>query len=164
MFLTKLPRKLYSAITALSKPLRSPAPQTSLSTSSCIDPLGRILTYFAVFELPNELILLILSHVSPEVQFIGYYTRFNVQYDLFVVSCHRDRVGFLRPLSMTCKAMRLRLIPFIWEHLHFFLHCGIWGRQATARLKTLMGALHANMSLAITVKCFSARFSFVGFD
>ena len=151
-FLTKLPWKQDPTVTQLSRSLRSPAPQTSPSANSCIDSLDAKLTSLVVFELPYELILSILSHISPEPQFTGHYARFRIQYDLIVDDRHRLRMGFLRPLSMTCKAMRLLLIPFIWEHLRLFPRRWVGGRDAVLRFETLLSALRADMSLAIAVK------------
>jgi len=111
-------------IIPLSKSLESPAPQTSLSASSCIGSLDRTLIYFihfAVLGLPDELILSILSHISPEPRLTGHYARFRVQYNMDINKYHQRRVEFLRPLSATCKAMRLRLLPWIWEHLELFI-------------------------------------------
>jgi len=153
--LAKLPWKRDSVI-PVSKTLRSPAPQAGLSANSCIDSLGPKLISFIVFELPDELILSILSHISPEQQFTGHYARFRIQYNLMAGDRHRQRVRFLQPLSMTCRAMRLRLIPFIWEHLRLFLLGSTVerGRKggAVLRLETLLSALHVDMNLAITVK------------
>jgi len=167
--LTKLPWKRNPATTVIPVPKssRSPAPQTSLSANSCIDSLDPKLISFVVFELPDELILSILSHISPEQQFTGHYAWFRIQYDLMTDDRHRLRVGFLRPLSMTCKEMRLRLIPFIWEHLQLFLVDSVLrkggGGDGAPRLETLLSALRADMSLAITVKYLPlCPFSFPG--
>ena len=72
---------------------------------------------FAVFELPGELILSILSHISPVL--IGYYARFRVQDELAVYDDHLRRMRVLRwlTLSMTCKTMRWRLLLWILERL-----------------------------------------------
>jgi len=54
---------------------------------------------------------------------------------------------FLRPLSMTCKAMRLRLLPWIWEHLE-----PSWGDY----LNRITNAVRVDRSLASSVKYFWA--------
>ena len=118
-----LHRNLHRAVVPLSKSLGSPAPQTSLSTGSRITSLDGILnvnlscSIFPVFELPDELILSILSHVSRDPQLTGHYARFRVQYTMWMDDYHEQRVRFLLPLSMTCRTMRLRLLPWIWERL-----------------------------------------------
>jgi len=74
-------------------------------------------TVFAVFELPDELILPILSCLSPEPRFASYYERFRLQYGMVIDHHHRERMRFLLPLSMTCRTMRFRLRSWIWEHI-----------------------------------------------
>ena len=76
---------------------------------------------FAVFDLPDELILYIFSHISPRPWFTsnGYHARFRVQRGMTISNFkdHREWVQSLLPLSMTCTAMRLRLLPWMWERL-----------------------------------------------
>jgi len=62
---------------------------------------------------------------------------------------HRERrVRFLRPLSMTCKAMRSRLLPWIWEHVE-----PSWGNYV-GNLNIIANASNADISLASSVKYF----------
>ena len=113
--------KQHPPIVSLSGPIGSPAPQTSLSTSfqcsislSWSNPnLSR--SIFSVFQLPDELILSILSHISPEPYLTGRYARYCVQYCMKINDDHQQRMRILRRLSMTCKAMRLRLLPWTWD-------------------------------------------------
>ena len=116
----------------LSKSIGSPAPQTSLSTSfrfricsfeSNVDLFHPV---FAVFELPDELILSILLYTSPDPRLTGHYTQFSTR-DGMATEGYSDQwhqVEFLRPLSMTCRAMRLRLLPWVWERLE--MHPNNW--------------------------------------
>ena len=99
---------------------------------------------FVVFELPDELILSILSHVSPEPQLTGPYARFRVQYRMEINDDHRKRVRFLRPLSMTCRAMRLRLLPWMWDLIE--------PSDLGWNLFAIVNALHADTFLAASVK------------
>ena len=94
---------------------RSPAPQTSLSTSPHISSSDRVLIVFAVFQLPDELILSVLSHIYP--RYSNRYSQFRIHEKMGIDHYRKMRVRFLQPLSMTCRAMRLRLIPWIWEYL-----------------------------------------------
>ena len=74
---------------------------------------------------------------------------------------HKKRMEFLRPLSMTCKAVRLRLLPWIWERLEFIpgLHPG------EKKLTAIVNVLRADVCLAISVKYFCALFCpWVGVD
>jgi len=70
---------------------------------------------FAVFRLPDELILSILSHIAPDPHLTGPNARYCLQYCLEINDYHHRRMGVLRRLSMTCRAMRLRLLPWIWD-------------------------------------------------
>ena len=162
-FLTKLAyglgRKRRPATIPLSKSLGPPAPQTSLSTSSRMSSLDRILTYsirfFTVIELPDELILSILSHVSPDPpQHISHYAWFHMMYDLWVGDYRQQRVRFLRPLSMTCKAIRLRLLPWVWERLEFPPPWSLGGKILARKLTNLTNILPTDVLLATTVKYF----------
>jgi len=104
---------------------------------------------FAVFELPNELIHSILSHISPT----DPYARFHVQYQT-KIKYHERRLWVLRLLSMTCKAMRLRLLPWIWEHLE-----PLWGNYVgPGGLSRIAHASRVDGSLASSVKYFCALF------
>ena len=154
-----LSRKRWSTILPLSKSLGFPGPQTSLSAGSCIGSSDdRALTYpvLVVFELPNELTLCILSHISPEPQLTGQYARFRVQYGMDINDHHEQRVRFLLPLSMTCKAMRSRLLPWIWEQVECLELAPRWrSEEGTPRkLDTIMSTLCADISLATNVKYF----------
>ena len=67
----------------------------------------------AVFKLPDEIILSIPSHVSPGPWLAGHHTRFCIPYCVGNNDCHDRQVLFLRPFSMTCRAMWLRLLPWV---------------------------------------------------
>jgi len=113
-----------------------------------------------VFELPDELILSILSHICPESQVTGQYTRFRVQYFMEVDHDYYWRAQFLRRLSMTCKAMRLRLLPWIWGHIVPSLRCycgsGTGSKNLRQNFDTILRASYADAFLAASVKCFSS--------
>jgi len=80
----------------------------------------------------------------------GPYARFRGQYNADIDDYLQQRERFLRPLSMTCKAMQLRLLPWIWEHIEpsFGDYVGNLNRIAYAS--------HVNRSLASSVKYFCA--------
>ena len=145
----------------LSKALGS---QTSPSTSSRFTPLDRAISVdpfhsiLAVFELPDELILSILSHISPDLQFTDHHSRFRVQYSMRVNDFHDQRIRFLRSLSMTCRAMRLRLLPWIWERVKCLKLVPHWysGAGFPGEFYAITGALRANAFLAANVRCFYA--------
>ena len=106
-----------------------------------------------VFELPDELILLILSYISPEPKITDHHTRFRGQYGMEINGDHGRRVQFLRPLSMTCRRMRLRLMPWIWERIEASPRRN-WssGEDFSGRVSSIANALHADTSLATSVK------------
>ena len=150
------------AIVPPPRSLGPPAPQTSLSmSSSWVLCIADVLIYpiFAVFELPDELMLLILSFISPGPWLTGHYSRFRAQYGIDISDCHRRRMEFLRPLSMTCRSMRLRLLPWIWERLEVSPQLA-WGYDRglleplglVRRLNAIGNILHANVFLATNVK------------
>jgi len=100
---------------------------------------------FPVFELPDELILSVLSHVAPEPQLTGYRARFRVQYFMEMSDDYYRRAQFLLPLSTTCKAMRLRLRPWIWDLIEP-------SRRRHVMNFTILNALHTDASLAATIR------------
>ena len=146
----------------LSKSIGPPAPQTSLSTSSRFTPLDRVLnvnlfhSVFVVFELPDELILSILSHLSPGPQLTGHYSRFRVQYSMKINDYHDRRTQFLRSLSMTCRAMRLRLLSWIWERVKCLKLVPCWYSAGgfPGEFSAITRALRADTSLATSVRYF----------
>ena len=140
------------AIAQPSKFLGSPGPQTSLSTSSRIS-LNRTLTYLhpSVFKLPDELILSILSHISPDLRATGHCAWFRDSYDTGVYDSDcNQRKQILRRLSMTCRAMRLRFVPWVWEHLEV---SSVHYRKSEA-IAVIADALHADAFLATSVRYF----------
>jgi hypothetical protein len=137
----------------LSESLGPPGPQTSHSTSSRIDSLDQtpisLHPVFPVFKFPDELILSVLSYVSSRPKPTGHYARFRFQYNMDNNYCHRRRAEFLLPLSMTCRAMRLWLLPWIWEHVEVFS-----GENLERRPKAIADALRADPCLGMSVKYF----------
>jgi len=135
----------------LSKSLASsPAPQTSLSACHRVasSNANQSHSIAAVFKLPDELILSILSCISPEPQLTGHHARFRVQYCMEINDDHNRRVRFLQPLSMTCKAMRLRLRPWIWGFIEPARgHFGIISPP-----HSVANVLRADTSLATSVR------------
>jgi len=108
---------------------------------------------FTVFRIPTELILSILSHISPEPQLTGDYARFREQYCMEINDDHQERARFLRPLSMTCRLMRLRLVPLMWNLVEPSRN--IWFRDSEGfeqNLIAIANASQADKFLAASVK------------
>ena len=128
-----------------------PASVRALTNSLC-----RTLIYSispSVFQLPDELILSILTYVSSNPELTGPYARFRLAYCVEVSGCCSQRVGFLRPLSMTCRAMRFRFVPWVWERLEL----PGWTspqKMLAKNLSVVVDAFHADMFLATCVKYF----------
>lgn len=166
-FFTKLAygvgKKLYPAVVPLSRSLGSPAPQTSLSTSPSHSFFGSNANLFhltrPVFELPDELILSILSYISPDPpRSTSDHAWFRIQHSWRVDDYLQQRVEFLRPLSMTCRAMRLRFLPWIWERLELPPPHD-WGPRGVnfgKKFNAIANVLHVDAFMATSVKCFCA--------
>ena len=105
----------------------------------------------AVFELPDELILSILSHISPDPQHTRNYECFCIPYKR-ICNFHGQRAQSLRPLSMTCRAMRLRFLPWLWEYLALSWRSS--EETLVSNLNTIANALHADKFVATSVKYF----------
>ena len=139
------------------KPPKTPStpnqPQYELLHQSSGSNLYRFRSVSAVFELPDELILSILSHVSPDPHLTGHYARFCIPYRPGIDDYHRQRVNFLRPLSMTCRAMRLRLLPWVWERLEVPPRLG-WGLEENCvqKFNAIANLLRADTFLGASVK------------
>jgi hypothetical protein len=137
----------------LSESLGPPGPQTSHSTSSHIIFLDQTSIsshpVFPVFEFPDELILAVLSYVCSRPKPTSHYARFRFEYNMDNSYCHWRRAKFLLPLSMTCRAMRLRLLPWIWEHVEVFS-----GGSLERRPKAVVDALRADPCLGMSVQYF----------
>ena len=153
------------AATPPSESLGSPAPQASFSTSSRISCLARILRFhpiLAVFKLSDELILYIFSHIdiSPDLRHpaISRHIWFRILCSMGIYDHHLQWLQFLRPLSVTCRAMRVRLLPRILERIEVSsLHN--WGSSAeifAKRFDTITNVLRVDTYLAATVKYFRA--------
>jgi hypothetical protein len=140
------------AIVPLSESLGPPGPQTCHSTSSRISSSDQIPMSshptFTVFKFPEELILSVLDCVSPHPGPTVHYAWFRYQYNTY----HRERVRFLLPLSMTCRAMRLRLLPWIWECVKVI--CRSDTEDFRRRPMVIMGTLCADPYLGTSVKYF----------
>ena len=67
---------------------------------------------------------------------------------------HQRRLKFLLPLSVTCRAMRLRVLPWIWERIEVFLGDWAGGENIVRRLEAMVDALRADPGLAMRVKYF----------
>jgi hypothetical protein len=152
-FFSKLANGLRAKQRPLSESLGPPGPQTSLGTGSHISLVDQTSISsrptFAVFELPNELILSVLSYVSPDPGPTSHYERFRFSFYMHPKNYHAERVEFLLPLSMTCRAMRLRLLPWIWERIE-----GSSRKGFKRRPEPIVGALRADPGLAMNVKYF----------
>ena len=155
-----LGRKRRPTTALLSESLGPPASQTSLSIVSLYQVLGSSInpshSTYAVFVLPDELILYILSHISPVPRDAGQYSRFRLQYCMGIDDYHQQRLQFLLPLSMTCRAMRVRLLPWVWERIECLEPPPLWGSGPIRSRKrnTITGALRADTSLATIVRYF----------
>ena len=155
-----LGRKRRLSIVPFSQPSGSTVRQTSLSMISHVGSLCRMLMCFdptfPVFELPDELILLILFWISPDPQLTGRYARFSFPYNTGSSECQNQRASFLRPLSATCRAMRLRLLPWVWERVEVPRQDPwksddriVWG------LNVIVSSLRRDVFLAGSVRYFS---------
>ena len=141
---------------SIDLPHPKPVPVRVLASVLCVgaNPFHSI---SAVFKLPDELILSILSHMSPDPSPSGHYARFRMPYSVGMSDCHNQRVDFLRPLSATCRAMRLRLLPWDWERLEMPQRVG-WALQGQTvqRLNTIVNGPYAGTFLATNLKYFCA--------
>ena len=79
-------------------------------------------------------------------------------YDLWIEDHHQQRMQFLRPLSMTCKAMRSRFLPWVWERLELPSPWSPGTMTLSRKLTALANALHTDISLATNVMYFCAPF------
>jgi hypothetical protein len=140
----------------LSESLGPPGPQTCHSTSSRISSPDKNSIFsrptFAVFEFPDELILSVLSCISPDLEPTGHYARFRSQYNMDISDYHQRRVALLLSLSMTCRAMRLRLLPWIWERIEAFSGDWVGGEGLMRRPKAIVSAVRADPCLGMSVK------------
>ena len=135
----------------------STAPQTSLSTASFLTECQS--NPPTVFELPDELILSILSYVAPHMQYTSHWVRFRLLHDK-ICDDGKIRARFLRRLSATCRTMRLRLAPWLWEHFELSTRRA-WdeaGETAVRNLNAIANALSTDTSLATSVKYLCTSF------
>ena len=66
---------------------------------------------------------------------------------------HKQRMRFLRRLSMTCRAMWLRFVPWVWERLELpFADYWSSGETFAKKLNAITNALHAEPFLATTMR------------
>ena len=75
------------------------------------------LLHLSAFELPDEIILSILSHVPSDPRATSHCTWFRNSYNTRDKTFQDRRKRVLIRLSMTCRAMRLRFVPWVWECL-----------------------------------------------
>ena len=156
---TSLGMEQRTAISTLSKSLGSPAPQTSLSTSSHTTSLDRMPTelHLSVFQLPDELILSILSHISPDPRVTGHCAWFRIAYRMEISKHHNWRMDFLRRLSMTCRVMWLRLVPWMWERIELPIsRRWDYGESFAGKLNAITNILHTEVFLATSIRYFCA--------
>jgi hypothetical protein len=150
-FLSKLATGLGAKQLLFSESLGPPGPQTCRSKCSHISSLDQLSIsshlIFAVFEFPDELILSVLSYVSPAPT--GQYARFRFQYNMDNNDYHWRRMEFLLSLSTTCRAMRLRLLPWIWNHIE----ASSW-KDLERRPKVIVDVLRADPCLGMNVRYF----------
>ena len=149
-FLSKLATGLGAKRRLLSESLGPPGPQTCRSTCSRIGSLDQTITLHfisAVFGFPDELILSVLSYVSPALELTGQHVRFRFQYNMDNSDYHWRRMEFLLSLSMTCRVMRLRLLPWIWNHIE----ASSW-KDLERRPKVIVSVLRADPCLGMSVR------------
>ena len=144
-------------------PSTSNQPQYELSNklfrSSANDPFHPILT---VFKLSDEDFFSILSHICPVPQPAGHHAWFHFQREVY--GNILQRADLLRPLSMTCRTMWLRLLPWVWECLQLSPP-RTWGEGVFAkRLDAIVNIFQANAILAATVKYFYVLCLWFGAD
>ena len=74
---------------------------------------------------------------------------------------HLKRMRFLLLSSMACRAMRFRLLPWIWERLECpeVNNNGSLEEGIPRRLDAMVNVLHADTSLATGVRYFCHFFS-----
>ena len=115
------------------------------------------LLHLSVFKLPDELILSILSHIRPDLRVTGHCAWFRISYRMETKDCHHRRTQFLRRLSMTCRAMWLRFVPWVWERVelpssyHWYS-----GSTFAGKLNAFANALHAEVFLTANLRYFLA--------
>ena len=124
-----------------------------------------------VFKLPDELIIFILLYISPDPHLSGHYARFHMSHSAMMCNYYDKRAQFLRPLSMTCRAMRLRLLPYVWGRLEIPRRLGMISMKlAVQELNTILNGPHTDRSLVSSVKYFCPYFcpwigaDFLSFD
>ena len=71
---------------------------------------------------------------------------------MYTSDYHRRRVELLLSLSMTCRAMRLRLLPWIWEHIEIFSVDWNGRGDRVWRPSAIVGTLRADPGLSMSVK------------
>ena len=82
-----------------------------------------------------------------------------MSYSTELCYCHDERVQFLRPLSMTCREMRFRLLPWVWGRLEIPSPPDMISMKlAVQKLRTILNGPHTDRSLAHSVKYFSPLF------
>ena len=67
---------------------------------------------------------------------------------------HQQQVRFLLPLSMTCRSMRLRLLPWIWKRIECLDLALSWSSEGRfpRKLNAILEGLGADAYLAVSVK------------
>ena len=131
-------------------------PQYGLSHRFFGSSLNLSRPIFAVFELPDELILSVLFQISPDTHHTRGWVRFRIHDEMGIDRCRQVRAQILRPLSMTCRAMRLRLVPWIWEYLQLPppRNQSTRGEIILKKLNIIANALNADTYLATSVRYF----------
>ena len=78
---------------------------------------------------------------------------------------HQQRVQFLLPLSMTCRAMRLRLLPWIWERIECLELAPSWSSEGRfpSGLNAIVKALGTDRHMSASVKYLRVS-SLLGWD
>ena len=143
-------------------------PQYELSHQFFGSCVNLVTPGFAVFELPDELILSLLPHIYPlaNPRHAGHYPQFRIHDELVTDDYYyRLRARFLRPLSMTCRPMWLRLMPWIWEHINLPKPYSRSSGETVRKLNAIVNVLRTGTYLATSVRYFCVLlYPWVGTD
>jgi hypothetical protein len=146
MLANGLGAKQCPAIVPLSESLGPPGPQTCHSRSSRISSSDQTPTLscptFAVFGFPDELILSVLSYLSPDPGLTGQYSRSRFQYNMGANAApvEHDMQGDAIPVA----ALDHGAFSSDWKG----------GENLVRRHKAIVGALRADPGLTTSVKYF----------
>lgn len=108
----------------------------------------------SVFQLPDELFLEVFTHF-PVLKWSDLYYRYNHAWYTPIPDVYGERIQALVALSATCRAMRYRFLPEVWERSITCLRRWRRSEQIPSRLYLQCQTLLNNRSLASYVKLVS---------